>query len=85
MSLVKSLPLQAMEYHLKILATDGGGLTSQEPAEVTVGVITKDVPPPVFSPTMFNFSVKETVQIGTLVGQVEATLEDDVAGELLSC
>ena len=76
MSLTQQLPPGEREFNLHILATDGGGLTSHKPAQVTVSVISGAVHPPVFSPTMFNFSVSEDAAPGRLVGQVQATLDD---------
>lgn len=73
-SMKKTLP-EGM-YSLKVLATDGGGLTSHDPGLVTVSVISGNVHPPIFTPTMFNFTISEDVPVGQMVGQVQANLDD---------
>ncbi|XP_005113423.2 protein dachsous, partial [Aplysia californica] len=75
-SLDQQLPPGERVFRLHVLATDGGGLTSPDPAQVTVSVISGAVHTPVFSPTMFNFSVAEDALPGRVVGQVQATLDD---------
>ncbi|CAG5115641.1 unnamed protein product, partial [Candidula unifasciata] len=73
-SVKRSLP-EGM-YTLKVLATDGGGLTSPDPGLVTVSVISGNVHPPIFTPTMFNFTISEDVPVGKMVGQVQANMDD---------
>ncbi|KAI8798258.1 protein dachsous, partial [Biomphalaria glabrata] len=72
--LIKVLPNGL--FTLIIRATDGGGLTSLDNAVVTVSVITGNVFPPIFTPTMFNFTVSEAASIGQKVGQVPASLSN---------
>ncbi|CAL1540133.1 unnamed protein product, partial [Lymnaea stagnalis] len=56
-SLIGSLPGGLLT--LTVRATDGGGLTSLDNAVVAVSVISGTVHPPVFTPTMFNFTISE--------------------------
>ena len=61
-------------YVLHVEATDKGNRVSQEPAKVEITVTSGESHPPVFNPTMYNFTVVEDVPIGTEVGRVEATV-----------
>lgn len=60
---------------LSVRATDGGGLTSQENAAVTISVISGNEHPPVFTPTMYNFTITEAAGLNQMVGRVEANLD----------
>lgn len=75
-SVKKALPEGETMFSLRVLATDGGGLTSLDLALVSVSVISGDVHPPIFTPTMFNFTISEAVEVGHMVGQVQASLDD---------
>lgn len=57
---------------LNISASDGGGLRSQHDATVYVNIIDATQRPPIFEKLRYNFYVKEDVQRGTIVGNVQA-------------
>ncbi|WP_045226459.1 cadherin-like domain-containing protein [Methyloterricola oryzae] len=60
-------------YTVTVSATDPNGLAAQPPATVTITVIN---PPPVFNPTSYSFTVKQTSGNGAAVGSVLATDPD---------
>lgn len=70
------------QYKLTIMARDGGGLESKEPALVLISVIPMSMetsrtiaPAPVFVQRQFNFQVIENVAQGAIVGTVSARLD----------
>ncbi|KAH9495210.1 hypothetical protein Btru_015666 [Bulinus truncatus] len=75
-SIVLNRVLPSGVFTLIIKATDGGGLTSLDNGAVKVSVINDSMSPPIFTPTMFNFTVSEAAIIGQKVGQVPASLSD---------
>ncbi|XP_076446681.1 protein dachsous-like [Babylonia areolata] len=75
-SLVKAFPPDTQRvFQLQVQGTDKGGRVSDVPARVQISVYSGDVHPPVFTLTMYNFTVAEDVPVGTLVGEVEATVQ----------
>lgn len=69
-------------FQLMIIARDGGGRESPEPAIVRISLLSTDgvqqqvIPLPVFAQRQFNFQVIENVAQGALVGTIEAKLKD---------
>nr|KAG5696279.1 hypothetical protein BaRGS_019981 [Batillaria attramentaria] len=63
-SLIKEFPSgMAHTFRLRVQGTDGGGRVSEQPADVQITVYSGTVHPPVFTLTMYNFSVVEDVGI----------------------
>ena len=73
-NLINSLPQEEKVYILQIGATDGGGLSSSQPATVNISVTGANSHPPVFNQATYRFGVEENVPRGTTVGQVSATV-----------
>ena len=70
------LPSTPRLYILKVLATDGGGLTSAVQATVSISLLDPNQHPPEFSLSLYRFSVPEDADVFTPVGTVEATTEN---------
>lgn len=69
-----SLSARSQPFHqLNISATDGGGLRSEDDAQVFVSVVDSAQRPPIFEWPRYQFKVREDVKQGTLVGGVKAT------------
>ncbi|XP_074485681.1 protocadherin-23 [Sebastes fasciatus] len=64
--------LGAASVKLSITATDGEGLTSVRPAEVTINVLPSAQAPAVFQRSRYTFTVPEDAPPGTPVGTVAA-------------
>lgn len=60
-------------YKLNISASDGEGLRTAQDAEVFISVIDSSQHAPSFEKITYNYSVKEDVSKGTVVGSVLAT------------
>jgi hypothetical protein len=58
---------------VNVTAVDGGGLSAQVPAQITLSIIGPNQKPPVFRQPRYSFEVPEDVAIGTQVGSVSAT------------
>ncbi|KAM4706620.1 protocadherin Fat 4-like [Discoglossus pictus] len=63
-------------YQLQVVATDGGGLQSQNHAIITITVLDTQDNPPSFTQETYNFVMFENVQAGYNVGTVSATTMD---------
>ncbi|KAL8616761.1 hypothetical protein ACOMHN_017798 [Nucella lapillus] len=75
-SLVRAFPANTQRvFQLEVQGTDKGGRVSSVPARVQISVYSGNVHPPVFTLTMYNFTVVEDLLVGTLVGEVEATVQ----------
>lgn len=71
-TLVGSLDwVQHPVYTLEVIATDGGGRTSANHAQVTITVAGPDTSPPEFESSSYAFSVQENAA-QVLVGAVKA-------------
>ena len=57
---------------LKVSAVDGGGQRAASDADIIVNIIGANQRPPVFTETLYHFSVGENASIATLVGTVVA-------------
>lgn len=55
-----------------ISAQDGEGLTSAQPANITVHILHSDQAPAMFQRSHYSFSVSEDAPIGTTLGMVQA-------------
>jgi hypothetical protein len=73
--LAASLPSEEKVYTLQVTATDGGGLTSQSPAQVYISITGQNSHPPVFDHLTYSFSVPENTVHGTTVGTIRATVQ----------
>lgn len=73
--------LGAASVTLSITAQDGEGVTSIQPAEVTINVLRSSQAPAVFQRSRYSFAVPEDAPPGTSVGTVEAIKP---AGECVS-
>ncbi|XP_053612955.1 protein dachsous isoform X2 [Plodia interpunctella] len=71
-----SLILANRKFDLEISATDGGGLSAPQPATVHVNVMPPGVGAALFDKPRYNFRVKEDVRIGTVIGNLKATVGD---------
>lgn len=61
-------------YHrLNISASDGGGLRTNQDAEVFISVIDSAQRPPIFEKPRYTYYIKEDVKKNTIVGSVSAT------------
>lgn len=61
-------------YHrLNISASDGGGLRTNQDAEVFISIIDSAQRPPIFEKPRYTYYVKEDVKKNTVVGAVTAT------------
>ena len=61
-------------YHrLNISASDGGGLRTNQDAEVFISIIDSAQRPPIFDKPRYTYYVKEDVKKSTVVGAVSAT------------
>lgn len=60
-------------HRLNVSATDGGGLRSENDAEVFVSVVDSAQRPTIFERPRYHYKVREDVPPGTLVGTVRAT------------
>ena len=77
------LSTRTFPYHrLNITATDGGGLSSVQDAEVFLSVTDSAQRPPIFEISRYTFAVKEDVAKNAIVGTVNATSSD--SGECVS-
>lgn len=63
-------------HRLNISASDGGGLRSTQDAIVYINIIDSMHRPPIFEKSRYNYSVKEDIARGTVVGSVLATSSD---------
>jgi protocadherin-16/23 len=64
-------------YHrLNISATDGGGLRTNQDAEVFISIIDSNQRPPIFERPRYTFLVREDVKKNTIVGTVSAISSD---------
>lgn len=69
-------------YHrLNISASDGGGLRTNQDAEVFISIIDSAQRPPIFDKPRYTYYVKEDVKKSTVVGAVSATSSN--SGEFL--
>lgn len=85
-SLTRSFPPATNRvYQLSVQGRDGGGLLSPQAAQVNISVYSGDLHPPVFTLTMYNFTVLENVPIGSRVGRVEATMSSGSTGKQQAC
>ncbi|KOB78988.1 Cadherin [Operophtera brumata] len=64
------------KFDLEVSATDGGGLTAPQEAMVHVTVMPAGLGAALFDKPRYNFRVKEDVRVGTVVGNLKATLGD---------
>lgn len=75
--IVKPALLQSnLKFDLEVSATDGGGLSATQPAEVHITVLPSGTASTLFDKPRYNFRVKEDVRVGTVVGNLKATLGD---------
>ena len=65
-----------LKFDLEVSATDGGGLTAPQNAVVHVSVMPAGIGSALFDKPRYNFRVKEDVRIGTVVGNLKATVGD---------
>ncbi|XP_022814420.1 protein dachsous [Spodoptera litura] len=65
-----------LKFDLEVSATDGGGLTAPQNAVVHVTVLPAGVGSALFDKPRYNFRVKEDVRVGTVVGNLKATVGD---------
>ncbi|XP_060803701.1 protein dachsous [Amyelois transitella] len=71
-----SLILANRKFDLEISATDGGGLAAPQTAIVHVNVMPPGLGSALFDKPRYNFHVKEDVRIGTIIGNLKATVGD---------
>lgn len=64
------------KFDLEVSATDGGGLTATQGAVVHVNVMPAGVGATLFDKPRYNFHVKENVRVGTVVGNLKASVGD---------
>lgn len=62
------------KFDLEVSATDGGGLSAPQGAMVHVAVMPAGLGAAMFDKPRYNFHVKEDVRVGTVVGNLKATL-----------
>jgi len=65
------------EYHLILLARDGGSPPGSATMEIVVMVIDANDHAPRFDERQYVFDVRENAANGTLIGQLVATDDDD--------
>lgn len=63
-------------HKLNVSATDGGGLKSEDDAEVFISIVDSAQRPPIFERSRYHYRVLENVKIGTLAGNVKAVTVD---------
>lgn len=69
-----SLSARNQPFHqLNVSATDGGGLRSEDDAQVFVSVVDSAQKPPVFEWPRYQFKVREDIKQGMVVGTVKAS------------
>ncbi|KAM3963659.1 dachsous cadherin-related 1 [Aphomia sociella] len=64
------------KYDLEVSATDGGGLTAPQSATVHVNVLPAGVGSALFDKPRYNFHIREDIRIGSVVGNLKATVGD---------
>lgn len=77
-TLINALPQEEKVYILQVSATDGGGLSSSQPATIYISVTGANSHPPVFDRPTYRFTIEEDVAKGTSVGHVSATVPSAV-------
>lgn len=70
-------------FQLAVLATDGLGLSSDIPANVTITVLPNSAQAPVFSQNLYQFSIAENTADDQTVGTVSATVQGLLLQHLL--
>ncbi len=71
--MVRRLPGSAEVFALQVTARDGGGEASPTPASVTISLVDPLTQlTPVFSETLYHFTLQEDVGVRSYVGTVEA-------------
>ena len=80
LTVVRQLPWFSQEFTLSISAQDGGGQTSQAPAQVTISLVDpSSQSTPVFTESLYNFQIAEDAGTMSYVGQVEASVQGNAA------
>lgn len=68
------LTSRSQPYHrLNVTASDGGGLRTNQDAEIFISVIDSSQRPPIFDKPRYTYVIKEGVKRNTVVGAVLAT------------
>ncbi|KAL3878333.1 hypothetical protein ACJMK2_030696, partial [Sinanodonta woodiana] len=79
-SLVTSLPSVVKLYTLQVVAKDGGGLISTQPAEVQISVPPQGSNPPVFERALYRIHIAENIAPQSSIGVVKATTSVTTTG-----
>ncbi|XP_013393116.1 protein dachsous [Lingula anatina] len=78
----RSLGSRVGIFNLRVQAQDGGGLQSEQTANITVSVVDSQQAPPVFSRPLYSFRISEDVVPQTPVGTVQASNTNPAAGTI---
>lgn len=71
-------------YRLGVVATDGGGLSSVEPAAVNVAVLREGFVSPKFESKIYRFTASEDTMPGISIGRVKATGPEPIIYDIYS-